>query len=306
MGHRLLKIKRKMKKMKKGIDVSKWQGEIDFKKVKADGIDFVIINAGYGRFISQKDKCFEENYKNAKANGLEVGAYWYSYAVNSAQAKAEAETFLEAIKGKSFEYPLAFDIEDKTQVSLSKDVISEIIDTFCGYVEKQGYYISLYSYASFLNTKVLEETKKKYDVWLAEFDVSKPSYSGAYGIWQYSSSGKISGISGKVDLNYAYKDYPTLIAQKGLNGLKKPQNVEKTVLDKHGYELGDKTIGVFSMKQLLIIAQKKGIIKSKVGNNRGYGGGTQNAVNEFLGNWGYIQNGIAGTNFIRKLGEILL
>ena len=100
-----------MAKTFKGIDVSQYQQNIDFKKVKASGVDFVIIRAGFGKYANQKDPYFESHYKAAKAAGLKVGAYWYSYAATVAEAKAEAQTCINAIKGKTFEYPIYFDLE---------------------------------------------------------------------------------------------------------------------------------------------------------------------------------------------------
>lgn len=209
--------------MKKGIDVSKWQGNIDFTKVKAVGYDFVIINAGYGRYASQKDPYFEQNYARAKAAGLGVGAYWYSYAVSAQEAKQEARTFLQAIAGKTFDYPVVYDIEDDKQKRLSSSVIGDMINAFCGHLESNGYYACLYSYADFLNNKVPANRKQKYDVWVAHFNVQKPAYSGSYGMWQYTSTGGVSGVNGNCDCNYAYKDYPSIIKNAGLNGYKKPK-----------------------------------------------------------------------------------
>ena len=101
--------------MIKGIDVSSWQGIVDYKKVKAGDIDFVIIRAGFGRETSQKDNCFEQNYSAAKAAGLDVGAYWYSYADSAEDAVREAKACMEVIKGKKFEYPIYFDLEEQSQ-----------------------------------------------------------------------------------------------------------------------------------------------------------------------------------------------
>ena len=204
----------------KGIDVSKWNGEVDFKKVKKAGYDFVIINAGYGRYLSQKDPYFETNYANAKAAGLGVGAYWYSYAATATDARTEAETFAKVIAGKQFDYPIAFDIEDKSQNYLPNNVINDMCDAFIGYLEKQGYYVCLYTFRAFLNSHISDATLSKYDLWLADWGPT-PGYNGPIGMWQYSDSGKVTGIKGAVDLNVAYKDYPTLIKSKGFNGFPK-------------------------------------------------------------------------------------
>lgn len=137
----------------KGIDVSHWQGKIDFDKVKSQGYSFVMINAGYGKYISQKDENFEKNYAAARKAGLNIGTYWYSYALTEADALAEAKTFLEAVKGKMFEYPLAFDIEDASQSELPNAAINKIIEAFCDYLESNGYYAAVYSYANFSSVR---------------------------------------------------------------------------------------------------------------------------------------------------------
>lgn len=207
--------------MTKGIDVSQWQGQVDFNKVKADGYDFVILRAGYGKYLTQKDPTFDTNYENAKAAGLGVGAYWYSYALTKEDAAKEAEVFLSVISGKQFEYPLAFDIEDQSQYSLSKTALGDICKTFCGAVEKAGYYICLYSFISFMNN-ISAKVVSKYDVWIANFTTAdKPAYDGAYGMWQHSSTGRVNGVSGDVDLDIAYKDYPKIMLDAGLNGFEK-------------------------------------------------------------------------------------
>lgn len=288
----------------KGIDISHWQGNVDLNKAKASGVKFVILNAGYGRFDSQKDAQFENNYKKAVSAGLGVGAYWYSYALNEAQALEEAKCFCRAIKGKKFNYPVAFDIEDKTQASLSADTIGKIVRSFCSYMEQQGYYVSLYSYVSFLENKIPSSLRSKYDVWVANFDVQKPSYNGAYGMWQYTSSGSIPGIAGKCDCNYAYKDYPTLIKSLGKNGYTKPVTPTKT-LDTKGMKEGDKNLGVYELKSMLSIAEAKGIIKTHVTVDDGFGSGTTQIVNNLLAAWGYKQNGIAGEGFVKKLTAML-
>ncbi|MBR1862880.1 MAG: glycoside hydrolase family 25 protein [Ruminococcus sp.] len=285
----------------KGIDVSRWQGDVDFEKVRAAGYDFVIINAGYGMYISQKDKYFDANYEKARAAGLGVVAYWYSYALSAAQAKEEAKVFLKAVGDRSFEYPLCFDIEDSSQSKLSSTLIGQMCDAFCSYLEDRGYYAAIYSYANFLENKVPAQCKRRYDVWVAAFDVARPPYSGTYGMWQYSSHGSVSGVSGDVDLDYAYKDYPAIMREKGLNGFKGG----KSTLDSNGFKKGDRSEGVLALKQLLILAKQEGLTAQSVDNNDGFGSGTEKAVNALLGDWGYAENGIAGGGFIKRLGREL-
>lgn len=198
----------------KGIDVSKHQGTIDWTKVKAAGVQFAMLRAGYGRYDNQKDEQFEANYAGATAAGIPVGAYHYSYATTAEQAKQEAEVFLGWIKGKNLTYPVAFDIEDKKQANLGVSVISDIIRAFCSVVEAAGYYVVVYANKDWLTNRIDADCKSRYDIWLAQW-TSKPTYTGSYGMWQYTSDGAVDGIAGRVDMNIAYKDYPAIIAGMG-------------------------------------------------------------------------------------------
>lgn len=201
----------------KGIDVSKWQGDIDFNKVKASGIDFVIIRAGYGRVISQKDPYFEQNYSRAKAAGLNVGAYWYSYADSVKDAETEANVCLEVLKGKQFEMPIYFDLEEQKQFAKGKQFCSELVKAFCNKLEAAGYFAGLYISRSPLQTHITSEVANRYALWIAEY-ASRVNYAGQYGMWQNSSTGRVSGINGNVDTDFCYVDYPKIIKEAGLNG----------------------------------------------------------------------------------------
>jgi GH25 family lysozyme M1 (1,4-beta-N-acetylmuramidase) len=205
--------------MEKIIDVSKHNGSIDWKKVKADkqGITGVIIRAGYGRHISQKDQLFEENYKGAKEAGLNVGAYWYSYAQNELEAMQEAAACAEVIQDKQFELPVYFDIEDKCQQTLGMGGCTAIVHAFCGALEKSGYFVGLYSYDSFYNTHLDKSLQGRYSCWVARVG-TKPKYCVSYDAWQNSWSGKVDGIPGAVDEDEFYKDFPAIIKHAHLNG----------------------------------------------------------------------------------------
>lgn len=210
-----------------GIDVSIWQGyNIDFNKVKAAGINFVILRAGFGKYISQKDPTFEGNYKRAKAAGLNVGAYWYSYAQTEADAKQEAEVFMQAIKGKAFEMPLYFDLEEHSQFNKGTAFCSKITEIFCGTLEKAGYFAGLYISRSPLQQYINSSTAKKYALWIAEYN-SKCNYGGAFGMWQNTSTFRVNGTSGNIDHDYCYVDYPKIIKNGGFNGYPKPKAEEK-------------------------------------------------------------------------------
>ncbi len=129
----------------KGIDVSVHNGNIDWKKVKADGIDFAILRAGYGRLATQKDGKFEDNYAGAKAAGIPVGAYWYSYATTVDEATVEAEVCVSILKGKQFEFPIFFDQEEKKTLDTGKANCSAMVRAFCDVLEKAGYWVGLYT-----------------------------------------------------------------------------------------------------------------------------------------------------------------
>ena len=205
----------------KGIDVSAHNGKIDWETVRADGVQFAILRAGLGKFSSQKDERFDENYTGAKAAGLPVGAYWYSYATTVEEAKQEAAACLEVLKGKQYEFPIWFDQEEKVSFDTGKENCSAMVRAFCDTLEKAGYWAGLYTSRACLQSYIDDSIKKRYSLWVAEWG-SKLNYSGAVGIWQKSCTGCISGISGDVDLDIAYQDYPSQIKAKGLNGFSKP------------------------------------------------------------------------------------
>lgn len=187
----------------KGIDVSNWNKEVDFNKVKADGYSFVIIRAGYGNSASQKDRMFETHYKNAKAAGLKVGAYWYSYADSVADAKKEAQACISAIKGKGFNLPLYYDLEDDSMKSLGKKTLTEMADTFCSMIEDSGCEAGIYANTNWFNNLLDKPMlSKKYSTWIAKIDGDFTTVTDD--IQQYSFTGDVWGIPDDVDCNYLY------------------------------------------------------------------------------------------------------
>lgn len=187
----------------KCIDVSTWQGSIDFKKVKSAGYDYVIIRAGYGKEKSQKDNMFETNYKNAKSAGLKVGAYWFSYAMSPSTATAEADACLSCIKGKKFELPVYYDMEYQPAMSTSNSNYTKMAVNFCNKLKSNGFKSGVYSSASVYDYLLNRTTLKNngISIWNAEWYI-KPSIT--CDVWQYSDNGRINGISTNVDLNYIY------------------------------------------------------------------------------------------------------
>lgn len=218
----------------KGIDVSQWQGTIDWRKVANDGVRFAILRAGYGREISQKDPTFEYNYKNAKANGVKVGVYWYSYAVSADDAKKEAQACLKIVKGKSFDYPIFFDLEEQFQFIKGRDFCSSLVTAFCDEIKRGGYKSGLYISRSPLQTRISESVAKKYPLWVAEY-APKCNYSGRYDVWQYSSTGRVDGISGNVDMNLCYTDFVNNTTNTNAATKTTPPTVTYRVRTKNGW-----------------------------------------------------------------------
>lgn len=285
---------------KYGIDISRYQGQPDFSKVKND-VDFVIVQAGYGKYSSQKDVTFDRNYAECKKYNIPVGVYWYSYARTVSDARLEAQACLEVIKGKKFEYPIYIDLEEDL-ASLGRATVSSIAIAFCQALEKAGYYAGVYISRSPAQSYLATDVTSKYALWLAEYG-SRLNYTGSVGMWQNSSAGKIAGISGNVDTDICYVDYPAAVKAAGLNGYEKPKPTK--TLDTTGMKKGDHGRDVLAYKQLLIIAKAKGIVKTSVNNDTGFGDGATKATNELLKYLGYKENGIAGENLLKKLGGLL-
>lgn len=204
----------------KGIDVSKWNGTINWEEAKKDGVEFAIIREGWGKKSpNQIDKKFKENYENAKAAGIHVGVYHYSYADSVEDAVKEAQFCLENIQGLDLDFPIVFDIEDKEQLKLNNRQRTDIIKAFCDEIEKAGYYAMFYCNLNWLNNYLYrDELLSKYDLWLAQWDIGSPAVK--CGIWQKSDCGHINGINGNVDIDIAYKDYPTIIREMNCGNYK--------------------------------------------------------------------------------------
>ena len=207
----------------KGIDISAWQGDIDFQAVKNDGITFVIIRAGHG----DPDRLFEQNYQRALEAGLDIGTYWYSTSLTIEDAKKEAELFLDTIKGKAFSYPVYVDIESKDQLALGEDFCSELLEVFCSAIMYAGYYPGFYTSKSYALSHISESMRNKYDYWCGEW-ADECDYPGKYGMWQYTSHGHVAGISCEVDMDYALVDYRKVITGKETQEEEKePEEVNK-------------------------------------------------------------------------------
>ena len=206
----------------KGIDVSAWQGIIDWKAVKNAGIQFAIIKAGGSDDGIYTDSKFERNYEQCKANRIPVGAYWFvgENFITKADGEADAERFLKLLKGKQFESPVYVDLEPPLKPAHRKWNTDATI-AFCEYMEKHGYYTGVYgsTYSTF-QSLVDDSRLTSYAHWVAQY-ANSCTYWDDYGIWQYTSDGYVNGIGGRCDMNYCYVDYPSRIKAKGLNGFRK-------------------------------------------------------------------------------------
>ena len=208
----------------KGIDVSYHQGLIYWEKVKAAGIGFAILRAGYGKVASQVDARFEQNAFGALSAGLHVGAYWFSYATSAAEAGQEAQLcaqVLEPYKGK-FDFPVYFDYEydseeySKNQGVTPTQVLREsLAQTFCEEIESHGWRAGVYTNNDYLKNRWRLDVLKQWEIWLADYTGAPDS---SCGMQQTSSTGSVNGVSGNVDMNIAFVDYPSLIRNEGWNG----------------------------------------------------------------------------------------
>ena len=193
----------------KGIDVSRWQGNIDWRKVKSAGIEFTMIRGGYGS--NHVDARFHENAKGANAAGIPMGIYWFSYALNPEMARQEARYAVALARQYETSWPVAYDFEydsvanaEKNGVTITRGLATQMAKAFCEEVKKLGYTPMFYANLEYLE-KYFDRSQLPYDLWYAQYASAAEVEEKA--IWQYSSKGSIAGIEGAVDLNYGYKDY---------------------------------------------------------------------------------------------------
>lgn len=195
---------------RKGYDISVWQDGLDINKITKD--NFAIIRAGYS---TSKDKCFDKFYKQLKANRVPVGAYWYSYAKTVDEAKAEARKCIEVLKGKQFELPIYFDVEEQETLNKGKTAVSNIVKAFCNELEKAKYFVGIYMSRCAILSYLTDEVQKRYALWVADWTGSCKYTKNPVGMWQ-SGIGKLDNRD--IDLDVMYIDYPSIIKGGGFNG----------------------------------------------------------------------------------------
>ncbi len=195
---------------KVGIDVSRWNGDIDWDKVKNAGVDYAIVRAGYrgsqsGTLV--EDSCFAANMKGAAASGIPVGVYFFTQAVNEVEAVEEASAVISLLKEYKIDYPVYIDTEgaggNGRADGLDAETRTLVCEAFCRTIVNAGYQAGVYASRNWYNNNLYTDRLGNYSIWLAEYR-SVPLYQGYYQMWQYTSKGRIDGIEGNVDMDISY------------------------------------------------------------------------------------------------------
>ena len=209
---------------RKGIDVSSWQKNIDWDKVKAAGIEFAILRCGFGQNLKkQDDNKFKRNADECTRLGIPFGVYLYSYATTTDMAVGEAEHVLRLIEGYKLDYPVFYDLEDPDSTQkCSKTLIADMAEVFCNKIKAAGYAVGIYANLYWFNSILTDNRFNQWDRWVAQYH-TECQYKKEYTMWQYTSEGQVNGIIGNVDVNYCYVDYP------GMGAISKPDEAVKPV-----------------------------------------------------------------------------
>ena len=212
------------------LDVSRYQGKITldgWRKVKSAGYKGVMLKTvSTNRKLSKRadglyiDPTFEDNYRNARAAGLDVGAYYYTYATSEAMADAELALLRQAVYGKEFSLPVCVDVEENKLKQLSTLDLSNLAAYALEQVERMGFYAQLYTYTGYKYELDMARLSSRWDVWLADYTGKTPNVTFNYNAHQHTSKGAVPGISGDVDLNVTTLNYPRIIRKKGLTRLR--------------------------------------------------------------------------------------
>lgn len=309
---------------KKGIDVSEFQGKIDWEKVKNDGIEFAILRCGYGMdFSNQDDVEYERNANECERLGIPYGVYLMSYANTVEKARSEAKHVLRLIEGRKISLGVWHDIEDNgTSGAINKETLTNIINTFCNTIKNAGYKVGVYANLNWLENKIEKTIKDNYDIWVAQY-YSKCEYEGKYIMWQHTSSGKVNGISTNVDMNILYEDLPVINNNDNNNSKTNNSEIVKSLqkaLNKD-YNCGLDVDGIigplttkainshmvrnFTVGEFAKWVQERLIAKGYSLNNFGvdgrYGNESEKKVKEFQANCGIDVDGIVGINTVNRL-----
>ena len=309
---------------KKGIDVSEFQGKIDWEKVKNDGIEFAILRCGYGMdFLNQDDVEYERNANECERLGIPYGVYLMSYANTVEKARSEAKHVLRLIEGRKISLGVWHDIEDNgTSGAINKETLTNIINTFCNTIKNAGYKVGVYANLNWLENKIEKTIKDNYDIWVAQY-YSKCEYEGKYIMWQHTSSGKVNGISTNVDMNILYEDLPVINNNDNNNSKTNNSEIVKSLqkalnkdyncgLDVDGIigplttkAVNNNMVRNFTVGEFAKWVQERLIAKGYSLNNFGvdgrYGNESEKKVKEFQANCGIDVDGIVGINTVNRL-----
>ena len=297
----------------KGIDVSEFQGSIDWNKVKKEGVEFAILKLAniYDYDANYKDSKFDTNYKNAKAQGIKVGAYIYNYCNSVDTLNKGLKWAIEKLDKKKLDLPIYLDMEDKDIQGETIESLTNQCNEFAKYIKNEGYQAGIYANVNWLKNELDPSNfNKELSVWVAQY-YKECQYTGKYDIWQYSSSGKVSGISGNCDMNYLYnediikengstdkEDKKSIdeLAQEVIDGKWGDGEDRRKVLEKEGYDydkVQDRVNEMLAKPKKSITEIAKDVINGKYGNGderkkkletEGYDYDTvQSKVNELLG-----------------------
>ena len=309
---------------KKGIDVSEFQGKIDWEKVKNDGIEFAILRCGYGMdFLNQDDVEYERNANECERLGIPYGVYLMSYANTVEKARSEAEHVLRLIEGRKISLGVWYDIEDNgTSGAINKETLTNIINTFCNTIKNAGHRVGVYASLNWLENKIERIIRDNYDIWVAQY-YSKCEYEGKYIMWQHTSSGKVNGISTNVDMNILYEDLPVINNNDNNNSKTNNSEIVKSLqralnkdyncgLDVDGIigplttkAVNNNMVRNFTVGEFAKWVQERLIAKGYSLNNFGvdgrYGNESEKKVKEFQANCGIDVDGIVGINTVNRL-----
>ena len=309
---------------KKGIDVSEFQGKIDWEKVKNDGIEFAILRCGYGMdFSNQDDVEYERNANECERLGIPYGVYLMSYANTVEKARSEAKHVLRLIEGRKISLGVWHDIEDNgTSGAINKETLTNIINTFCNTIKNAGHRVGVYANLNWLENKIEKTIKDNYDIWVAQY-YSKCEYEGKYIMWQHTSSGKVNGISTNVDMNILYEDLPVINNNDNNNSKTNNSEIVKSLqkalnkdyncgLDVDGIigplttkAVNNNMVRNFTVGEFAKWVQERLIAKGYSLNNFGvdgrYGNESEKKVKEFQANCGIDVDGIVGINTVNRL-----
>lgn len=218
-----------------GVDVSTWQGDIDWNKAKSQ-ISFAILRLGYiGNNENSLDAKFERNYAECRRLGIPIGVYIYNYVRSEGRIKESAQWVINKLQGKEIQLPVYLDMEDDSITGIGRSALTNLCVAFNTVIEKAGYWAGVYANLNWYNNYLdKEEIKRRYTTWIAHYGVDPNKYKGQYDMLQYTSSGKVSGISGNADMNEMYRD---LIAE--ISGGSKPEPTPSKSIDELAKEVID-------------------------------------------------------------------